>query len=137
MLWAAITAATFNLLCNMEVPDVHGDTTGAEIVFRVDLRSKRYCIDTCEEIFPILSFDRSRIVFENTRGIDATRQVRIVSRKNGAYFYRSSSGDRTMTTRGNCVSAKFSGIPAAKISDAAHDLKAGIQRRLMSAFHHL
>lgn len=110
ILWAAMAAATFNLVCNVQVPDVHGDKTGAEIVFRVDLRVKRYCVDICEDILPIKSFNKSKVVFEDARGIDEKRQVRIVNRKTGAYYYHSSNGDRTMESQGRCVSARFSGL---------------------------
>ena len=114
ILWASITAATFNLVCNVEVPDVHGDTTGAEIIFRVDLRARRYCVANCEDTYSIQSFNKSRVVFEDARGVNGKRRIRIVSRKNGAYYFSISDGNRTMKSEGRCVSAEFTGLSSGK-----------------------
>lgn len=107
----------FDLKCTGNAEIVRGSQSAkgsAQLAFRVDLSSKRYCLDECSVIRPIPSFDADKIVFMSARLYPESRGT-TVNRVNGTIFAENFKNTMDVSRfAGTCIAAPFSGFPAHK-----------------------
>lgn len=81
---------------------------------RVDLVSKRFCLDKCEETLPIQDVTLSHIIlFDVKTGTGRERFSWTISRETGGFFATTlaENGDLTSSLRGSCQKTAFKGFP--------------------------
>ena len=112
----ASAVAVFNLICTVTMSS---QTEGgapeirrASIVLRVDLQSRRYCFDRCEQTFPIHAVTDGEITFQDeTLEGGSVQRLRRVFRDSGLYVAMARVGGAGTTASGHCDPAPFTGFP--------------------------
>jgi hypothetical protein len=120
---AAAVATTFNLVCSGtlatgmiekgRVRDFKSEPF--TMIYRVDLASRRWCTDECEETKPIVSVSDTRIVFLSQDTPELSLRIGAsVNRESGEFQHHLKSGDFSALRQGTCEPAPFTGFPARK-----------------------
>ena len=109
-------ALAFNLICTgtAVMQHSHGGSESREDLqeIRVDLQSRRFCLDTCERTVPIASISDGEIVFQDeTSETGLMRIYRRVFRERGAFYAYIKLDAAILTTEGRCDPAPFTGFP--------------------------
>jgi nitrate reductase NapAB chaperone NapD len=114
-------AATFNLVCSgsgLTVIGAEPNTKTTEkdfnLVYRIDLDSRRYCIDKCESTSKLEAVTSTELVFKFVNESETFSSYVKVNRESGAYLSTFKMGQVTSMQFGKCVPAPFTGFPTRK-----------------------
>ncbi|WP_374139450.1 hypothetical protein [Sphingomonas sp.] len=122
--FAAASLTAFNLVC---AGNTHQSGLGAEpdaayrIEYRIDLATKRFCIDDCSAVTPIANVRTDKLVFSQVE-VDTISHRElgqdVADRSTGehARFILTGRGVRQRMIKwiGRCERAPFTGFPASK-----------------------
>ncbi len=115
----AIVAA-FNLVCS---GDQSTFTTGEKgslqttpfaITYRVDLESRRWCLDPCSQTSALVTVSETKLVFSRLDDPPNTYIEVSVNRESGSYSSTIQFGSRNSMRGGTCTPAPFTGFPRRK-----------------------
>ena len=108
------TIAAFNLVCSVTVG---AEPARSTLILRIDLESRRYCMDQCFQTQPLTSVTESEIVLHDgpagRSNVVVRSRVDLVS---GSYSLQASGSFggvnlEAINTSGTCQRAPFTGFP--------------------------
>lgn len=114
-------AATFNLVCSGDGMTVAGQAPNAKTtmsefhtVYRIDLATRRYCVDKCESTETFDAITQTELVFKYVDESKAFSSYIKVNRESGSYLSTITMGQFANMKTGKCVPAPFTGFPTRK-----------------------